>query len=228
MIGKLLRIIGIILLGLTAVITFLGGIGTTCVALNPSAYEGMEAIAPFQWLYIFYVVAGIGIGLLGIWATYLFARRQAQGYRAALIALVSGLVIGVLHVATSRALRGSSMPKDFIVYATSLTLLVFLLFGLPGVRRRINLTGEDNHTGGLGVGAAFIVAGITTLTVGLWAGPTHTMNGVNYANVWSTQMSLLGTTLIAAGLTVWIRPLLKGTGQKMLPDRAQEPSRLVS
>lgn len=223
-----MRIIGIILLGLTAVITLLGGIGTTCVALNPTAYEGMEALAPYQWLYIFYVVAGIGLGLLGIWATYLFARRRPRAYRVALIALASGLVIGGLHMATSRALRGSSMPKDFIVYATALTLLVFLLFRLPGVRRRVNLTDDDVHTGGLGAGAAFIVAGITTLTVGLWAGPTHTMNGVNYANVWSTQLSVLGAALVAAGLSVWVRPLLKGTGQTMLPERAQEPSRLVS
>jgi hypothetical protein len=41
MFGKIARIIGIVLLGLTAVITLLGGIGTTCVALNAANYEGM-------------------------------------------------------------------------------------------------------------------------------------------------------------------------------------------
>ncbi|MCZ7666958.1 MAG: hypothetical protein M5U34_06915 [Chloroflexi bacterium] len=39
MFRKILRIIGIILLGVTAVITLLGGIGTTCVALNAANYE---------------------------------------------------------------------------------------------------------------------------------------------------------------------------------------------
>ncbi len=58
MFGKILRIIGIVLLGVTAVITLLGGIGTTCVALNAANYEGMEAIAQYQWLYIFYVLSG--------------------------------------------------------------------------------------------------------------------------------------------------------------------------
>ncbi|NQU30308.1 MAG: hypothetical protein HQ525_06535, partial [Anaerolineae bacterium] len=52
--GKFLRFIGILLMGLTAAFTILGGVGTTCVALDATKYEGMEAIAQFQWLYIFY------------------------------------------------------------------------------------------------------------------------------------------------------------------------------
>lgn len=228
MLGKTLRLIGIIVLGFTAVITLLGGIGTTCVALDATRYEGMEAIAGYQWLYIIYVIAGIGLGILGIRATILLVRARPQAYRTALIALVSGLVIGGLHMATSRALRGSSMPKDFIVYATALTLLVFLLFRIPGIRNRINLTAEDNHTSGLGASAALVVAGISILTVELWAGPTHIINGINYANAWSTQLSLLGATLIAAGLSAWAYLVLKGAGQRMPPNRVQEPSHLVS
>jgi hypothetical protein len=45
--AKLLRVIGIILMGLTAVFTIMGGVGTTCVALNPTGYDGKFAgIAP--------------------------------------------------------------------------------------------------------------------------------------------------------------------------------------
>lgn len=113
MFGKILRIIGIILLGVTAVITLLGGIGTTCVALNAANYEGMEAIAQYQWLYIFYVLSGIVIGALGIWVAVSLVRGKANAYRNTLIVLVAGLLIGGLHMTTSRALRGSSMPKDF-------------------------------------------------------------------------------------------------------------------
>lgn len=228
MLGKLLRFVGIILLGLTAVITLLGGIGTICVALDATRYEGMEAIARYQWLYIIYVIAGIGIGMLGIWATYLLLKGRSRAYRMAITALLSGLVVGGMHMATSRALRGSSMPKDFIVYATALTLVVFLLFRLPGIRQRVKLTGGDDHTTGLGASAALLVAGIATLTVELWAGSNHMIDGVNYAGVWSTLLNLLGTTLVVVGLSLGAWLLRSEEDQTILSDPAQRPSRLIS
>ena len=64
--AKLLRFIGIVLMGLTAGFTLLGGIGTTCVALNPTGFsENMAQLAPFQWLYILFVLTGIALGDLG-------------------------------------------------------------------------------------------------------------------------------------------------------------------
>ncbi|GJM42673.1 MAG: hypothetical protein DHS20C20_29550 [Ardenticatenaceae bacterium] len=202
MFGKILRIIGIILLGITAVITLLGGIGTTCVALNAANYEGMEAIAQYQWLYIFYVLSGIVIGVLGIWVAVALVRGKPHAYRNTLIVLLAGLLIGGLHMATSRALRGSSMPKDFIVYATGLTLIVFLLFRIPGIWQRINLDGHDDHVTGLGAGAALIVGGIATLTVQLWAGPTHIINGINYADVWHIPLTIIGWLAVLLGSAV--------------------------
>lgn len=41
--AKLLRIVGIVLMSLTAAFTLMGGVGTTCVALNPTDYEGKFA-----------------------------------------------------------------------------------------------------------------------------------------------------------------------------------------
>lgn len=216
MFGKILRIIGIILLGVTAVITLLGGIGTTCVALNAANYEGMEAIAQYQWLYILYVLSGIVIGVLGIWVAVALVRGKPHAYRNALIVLVAGLLVGMLHMTTSRALRGSSMPKDFIVYATGLTLIIFLLFRIPGIWRRMNLDDHDDSAAGLGAGAALIVGGIATLTVQLWAGPTHLINGVNYADVWHTPLTIIGwlAVLLGGAVLAWFvlregeRPLL--------------------
>ena len=47
--AKLLRFIGIVLMGLTAAFTLLGGIGTSCVALNPNGFsESMAKLAPLQ------------------------------------------------------------------------------------------------------------------------------------------------------------------------------------
>ena len=60
---KTLRFIGILFMGITAAVTLLGGVGTTCVALNPTAYESMKAIAQYQWLYILYVLIGVALGI---------------------------------------------------------------------------------------------------------------------------------------------------------------------
>ena len=54
--AKFLRFIGILLMGVTAGFTLLGGIGTSCVALNPTGFsESMAKLAPFQWLYLLLV-----------------------------------------------------------------------------------------------------------------------------------------------------------------------------
>jgi hypothetical protein len=121
----------------------------------------------------FTCLSGIVIGVLGIWVAVALVRGKPHAYRNALIVYwLAGLLVGMLHMTTSRALRGSSMPKDFIVYATGLTLIIFLLFRIPGIWRRMNLDGHDDHvTAGLGASAALIVGGIATLTVQLWAGP---------------------------------------------------------
>ena len=201
MLGKLVRIVGIVLLGVTAVITLLSGVGTTCVALDPVKYD-MDAIAPYQWLYILYVITGIIIGVMGIYAVIALIRRKPTAYRSTIIALVLGIVVGGLHMATSRALRGNSMPLDFIVYANIFTLIYFLILRIPGIWNKVNLTGEEDDVSSLGAGAAMIVGGIVILTVQLWAGPTHVIDGVNYADVWHTQMAIIGGTLtfLGAGL----------------------------
>ncbi|MDT8306411.1 MAG: hypothetical protein RRC07_10785 [Anaerolineae bacterium] len=199
MTGRFLRIVGIVLLGLTAVITLLSGIGTTCVALDATRYEGMESIADYRWLYLLYVAAGVIIGALGIRATALLVRGRRGSYRAALVALVLGAATGLLHMATSRALRGSSMPTDFVVYATAVTLAVFLVFRVPGIWKRVDLAGREEETGGLGAGIAMIVAALTTLTGQYWAGPSHSIGGMNYAGAWPALMAFAGWAMLLGG-----------------------------
>src|SRR5574342_823088 len=123
--AKTLRFIGIVLMALTGGFTLLGGIGTTCAALFPTKYESMTPLAPFQWLYVLFVLTGIVLGIMGIRATILLIKGASASYRDALIALVAGVVIGFLHLFVSRAPRGKSMPVDAVVYTTVLTLLVF-------------------------------------------------------------------------------------------------------
>ena len=137
--AKLLRIVGIVFMSLTALFTLMGGAGTTCVALNPTGYEGKFAgIAPFQWLYILFVILTVAIGVMGVRAVVLLIQGKKNAYRYSFIALVAGTAVGIIHIAASRILRGGSMPVDMVVYTTILTLIVFLLFRIPGVWQGVN------------------------------------------------------------------------------------------
>ena len=172
---------------------------STLIPLSLSLGLVWEYLPDWRVPYLIFVI----VGFLAVVA---LIRRKPNGYRNTIIALVAGLVVGGLHMATSRALRGSSMPLDFIVYATAFTLLVFLLFRIPGIRNKLNLTGEDDTTSEIGAGVAMIVSGIVILTVQIWAGPTHMIDGVNYADVWHTQMAIIGgaLTILGAGLLLGV------------------------
>jgi uncharacterized membrane protein (UPF0136 family) len=203
--GKTLRFIGIVLMAMTGGFTLLGGVGTTCAALFPTKYDSMAALAPFQWLYILFVVTGIAIGVWGIWATVKLVRGTSDSYKMSLYALAAGVVIGGFHIYMSRALRGKSMPVDAVVYMTVLTLIVFLLFRLPFLWNGINFDKGSDRTGHMAGGAAAILLGIFTLTIQLTMGNTHTWGGVNYADAFNAVMTLTGSALVLGGAGFLLR-----------------------
>lgn len=220
--AKTLRIVGIVLMSLTAIFTIMGGAGTTCVALNPTGYEGKFAgIAPFQWLYILFVVLTIAIGVMGVRAVVLLIRGTKNAYRYSLIALLAGTIVGVIHILASRALRGGSMPVDMVVYITVLTLVVFLLFRIPGVWKGVNFEKPEGEGKSGKKAAAFAMAasGVLVLTIQFLMAPTHTFGGVNYADVWHLTLSIIGGGLLlfSAGLFVFKRTGLVQAG-KQLPE----------
>ena len=203
--AKVLRFIGILFMALTAGVTVLAGVGTSCVAFAPTNWsESMAKIAPFQWLYILYVVITIAIGVLGIRAVVMLAKGRQGGYKAALLALVLGLVVGVIHMITSRSLRGSSMPVDGIVYITVLTLAIFLIFRIPAIWSGVDYTKAPRKEGRKSGGAAAIVIGVLCLTIQFFMAPTHTWNGVNYADTFHITMYIAGSGLILLGIGLLI------------------------
>lgn len=202
--AKFLRFIGILLMALTGGFTLLGGIGTTCAALFPTQYESMAALAPFQWLYILFVLAGIAIGIWGIWATIKLVRGTSDSYVMSVRVLIAGMLVGGLHIYMSRMLRGKSMPVDAVVYTTILTLAIFLLFKIPAIWKGVDFTkgkASDNKKAG---GAAIIMMGLFTLTVQYTMGSTHTWGGVNYANAFNTSMTVIGIGLLLLGAGIFI------------------------
>src|SRR5512139_1929388 len=158
--AKFLHFVGIVMMGLTAGFTLLGGIGTTCAALAPTNYDSMAALAPFQWLYILFVLAGIVLGVMGIRATISLIRGKEKSYRDALIVLVAGVGIGFIHIFASQALRGKSMPVDAVVYTTLITLLLFLFFRIPYIWQGVNFERGNTLSNLPAGGSAAVLLGL--------------------------------------------------------------------
>lgn len=200
--AKLLRNVGIVLMSLTAAFTLMGGAGTTCVALNPTGYSGsFSGIAPFQWLWVLFVLIGIAIGIMGVRAVVLLVRGTNNAYYASITALLLGIILNALHMFASRALRGASMPVDAVLYMNVLTLLVFLLFRTPGIWQGVNFErpAGDRLSGRHAAAIALVAVGLLTLTIQFLMGPTHMINGINYADVWHITLSILGGSIIICG-----------------------------
>ncbi len=218
---KVLNIVGIVLMGLTAVATLMAGVGTTCVALAAEKYSGkMALIAPYKWVYVLFVLVTTAVGVMGVRATIMLIKRKAGAYSFSLLTLAAGLIVGVIHILVSRAIRGSSMPTDMIVYITVLTLLVFLVFRIPGIWKEYARHDTD-HTGDGRLAAAFtlVACGLATWFAPQWFAGSHTFEagGFNWANAWPIQMGLTGAVLVLGGLALIALPYLR----QQLPAKEQ-------
>jgi uncharacterized membrane protein (UPF0136 family) len=206
-IAKFLRFLGILLMGLTGGVTLLGGIGLSCVAFNPTGFsESMSKLAPFQWLYIIFMLAGIALGLLGIYAAVMLAKGRENSYRLALYVLVASILLGTIHILVSRALRGKSMPVDAVVYTAVLTLIVFLLFRIPSVWQAVNFARGDARSNQPAGGALAIALGLLALTIQYIMGPSHTWDHTNYANAFNLIMTVTGLVCLILGCAILILP----------------------
>lgn len=205
--SKVLRWIGIILMGLTAAFTIMGGAGTTCVALAAETFDSMVEIAPYKWLYMIFVITTIAAGVMMARAMVFLVKRKPNAYRDTIISLIAGIVIGVIHMVVSRNLRGSSMPVDAVTYTAVLTLIIFLIFKIPFIWAKVDYTQApkgNNETAG---GAAAIMSGGLAFTIQYLMASTHTMNGgINYGDAFHTSMTIVGWGLVLFGLGLIVIP----------------------
>ena len=205
--AKILRVLGIVLMGITAVFTLMAGIGTSCVAFAAEKFgPNMAPIAPFSWLYILFVVLTTAIGVLMVRALVNLIKMKPGSFRDVVISLVLGILIGAVHMAVSRALRGKSMPTDGVVAITVLTLIVFFIFRIPVIWKELRLEKhEPDDVNRLAAASMLILCGAAVLTAPLWGGATHTFipGGMNWANAWPVQMNLAGSALVLGGLVAF-------------------------
>lgn len=222
--GKIFRIIAIILLGMTAAMNLLGGIGTSCAAFSDNVgYRlAFKELLDYRWLYQALVITTTLLGIAGIWATVRLARGGVSVFKNALIVLGVGVILGGIHYFASMSLRGEAAPANVKFYINIFTLIVFLLFLLPGIREKINFTqpGGKNEIN-TAAGMAAIIAGTLTLTVFHWAGPSHTYFQQNWTYVFYGPLVLAGISLTVWGIALIVRVVLGVINQEVRVPKLQ-------
>ena len=216
--GKIIRIVAIIMFGLTAAMNLLGGIGTTCAAFSSNVGYRMafKELMDYRWLYQILVVTTILIGLAGIWALVRLIRGGTTVYRDAVIVLVIGSLLGGIQYFASMSLRGEAAPANVKFFLNLLTLVLFLLIKIPGIWKNVDFSSKGGKAETrVGVGLATIVTGVLTLTVFTWAGPSHTFFGENWTHVLIGPLSIIGTLLIFGGVYLLGRSIADTLSQEM-------------
>lgn len=222
--AKILRVIGILLLGMTAGINLLGGAGTFCAAFSNNVGYRMafKAIMDYRWIYQIVMVLTIPTGIAGIFALIKVIRGKADAFKFTMIVLIIGTLLGGTQYVASMVLRGKATPANVKFFTNIATLVYFAVLQIPGIKKMFDDSGpadksEKNAAGGL---TAFI-AGIITLTVFIWAGPSHTYFGENWVFVFETPLVIIGTTLVVGGFLVVLREILNHFAQRSEVQKVQ-------
>jgi hypothetical protein len=204
--SSFLRIIVIVLLSLTAAITLLGAIGTTCVAFNAEQFgPKMAALIPVKPIFQALVFISLAAGLFGVYAIVRLARGRSKGFQYTLIFLIVSLVASGIQFYYSLTLRGSTAPNNMRLYLTGITLAVLLLLRLPGIWQRSGFgegAGEPGNKSG-SAGAALFLCGLFTISTPVWAAPTHIIDGWNTVNVLLWPLLIAGVVLMLLGGWKW-------------------------
>ena len=198
---KVIRTVIIVLVGLTAAMNLLGGIGTICAAFFTKKYPPMWALYDYQWLYQLFVVVTTLVGIVGVWSTISLVKGGKRVYELAVAVVGVGTLVNLVHFLASMNLRGKGTPANVVFAINLVTLIALLLTKLPGIRERVDFTNPSGRVdGATASGLAAIVGGILCLTVGIWVAPSHTYNGENWALALQWPLALAGAVLVLGGL----------------------------
>lgn len=210
---KIVRIVALAAFSFAAVFNLLGGLGTSCVAINPGRFESMASLAPYASLYWIFTAAGAASGLYGIIAVMSLGRRASRAVRHALISLLVQLGVAGTHAYTSLALRGSGAPADMRAIVTLIALILIAI----GIRLgAFNPTEEEPAEAmpdGSGptaeiTGCAFGASSILLVMERLMA-LTHTFDGTNYASEWHVGLLVGGLATLGVGTTACLLAVVR-------------------
>jgi len=199
--GNTFKIVAIVFMGMTAAMNILGGIGTVCAAFLTKNYPPLWAFYDYQLQYRILMITTILVGIINVWVLMKLVRGSPTAYRNALIILVVGSIIGGTQYFASMAIRGKGVPANIKFYTNLVTLLIFGLISLPGIREFVDFSkpaskSEKAASGGL----AAIVAGAAMLSVYWWVGSSHIYMGENWVDVLQAPLIIGGLILTLSGL----------------------------
>jgi len=204
--GKSLRTAAIVFMGLTAAMNLLGGIGTVCAAFLTKRFPPMWAFLDYVWQYRALMIVTIAIGIVCVWATKGLLRGRKDAYRNALVLLIIGTVVSFIQYYASLQIKGKAVPANFKFYTNAITLVLFLVIRLPGIRAWVDFSkpgsGTDRATAG---GLAAIVAGFVMLTTEIWVGPSHMFEGTNWVHRLHVPLTVGGSILALGGFALLMR-----------------------
>lgn len=207
--GKILRVVAIVLMAMTTIMNLAGGIGTSCAAFftkNYPPYWVLIKPVDYRWLYQSLVVTTTIIGILGIIATIALIRGKRNAYRNSLIVLVIGTILSAIQYFTSLSVIGKAAPANVKFYTNVFTLIVFLILAIPSLKEMVGLSRNgknlDSTTGG---GLAAMVAGTIILSMKIWVGASHVYMGSNWVDVLAWPIYITGTVLTLGGIALLAR-----------------------
>jgi hypothetical protein len=207
--GKILRVIAIVLMAMTAAMNILGGAGTSCAAFftkNYPPYWVLIKPVDYRWLYQTFVITTLVVGIVGIAVLVGLIRGGKHAYRNTLIILGIGSVLNAIHYISSLSIIGKAAPANVVFYINLFTLIVFLILAIPGLRALVDFSksskNADKMTGG---GVAALIAGIVILSTPMWVGASHAYMGRNWVDVLALPIYVSGTILALGGMSLIAR-----------------------
>jgi hypothetical protein len=178
----------------------------------------------YRWLYQSFVITTIAIGIAGIAVTVGLIRGGKHAYRNAMIVLGIGTVLNAIHYFTSLAVIGKAAPANVVFYINVLTLIIFLLLLIPGIRALVDFSksgkNADKMTGG---GVAAMVSGAVILSTPMWVGASHIYMGSNWVDVLAVPIYVFGTILTLGGMALLGMGAWKTQDQELVRVEVQVP-----
>jgi hypothetical protein len=96
------------------------------------------------------------------------------------------------------------------LYINILTLVLFLLLGIPGIRERVNFDrSSSDDVAQVAGGFAAIMIGLVVVSTSLWVGDTHVYEGVNWTHVLNEFLFGSGLASMGLGFLVLLTPLVR-------------------
>jgi len=208
--ARILWIVAVVAMALTAAMMIIGGIGTVCAAFLTESFPPLLPVLDYQWFYQRMVFIGIAIGIAGMSATFGLFRGGAYAYRSALIVLIAGTVQHELRLHASMEWRGKIAPVNVVFYMNLFTLILFLILGLPSNRNRVSFSRPRGKAEAAAAGGmASLIVGLMLFTVPWWVGDTHTFEGNDWTAVLQPGLSIFSLALAAGGLGVFVKAVLE-------------------